>query len=160
MMNHRLCCLQVEELAHRAVPAPLFAGGHLVGCHTIRETITTGLNAGTSAAGNIPSGLLQGKVVLSNVVTGRSFITEKFAGTLTIITALGTVRIQAFGSDNLLTGSVHGSGTITRGTGAFQGATGTLSLRGAADNSSKTFDGTLTGTICGPRAHHPHAGHA
>jgi hypothetical protein len=153
-MNRSPCRLHVEELEQRAVPTPFFVGGHFFGCHTIRETIATGLNSTTSASGNIPSGLLRGKVALSNVMTSRSFITEKFAGTLTITTPLGTVRIQASGSVNLLTGSVHGFGTITRGTDAFRGVSGTLALQGKADDANNTLFGTLTGTICGPGAHH------
>jgi hypothetical protein len=157
MKPHRFCRLQLEELEQRSVPAPLFSGGHLVGCHTIRETVTTGLTGGTSASGNIPSGLLHGQVTLRNVVTSRSFLRENFGGTLIITTPLGTVRIQTSGSVNLLTGSVHGSGTVTHGTGAFQGVTGSLSLQGTAHNASQTFHGTLTGMVCGPGAHHTHA---
>jgi hypothetical protein len=154
---YRLC---VEELEQRAVPTPFFVGGHFFGCHVIRESISTGLKSGSSGSGNIPSGLLHGKVTLSNVMTSRSFITEHFAGTLTITTAMGTVRIQAFGSVNLLTGSVHGNGTVTHGTDAFQGVSGSLALQGTADEASNTLHGILTGMICGPGAHRKHASHA
>lgn len=156
MRRRRFCRPQLEELEPRAVPA-LFAGGHLVGCHPVNETIATGLGGGTSASGNIPSGLLHGKVALSNVTTSRSFLKEDFGATLTITTTSGTVRIDASGSVNLLSGSVNGSGTIVRGTGAFQGVTGSLALQGTADLLGKTLHGTLTGMVCGPGAHRGHA---
>jgi hypothetical protein len=70
---------------------------------------------------------------------------------------MGSVRINASGSVNLLSGSVNGSGTVVRGTGAFQGVSGTLSLQGTADLLSKTLHGTLTGMVCGPGAHPGHA---
>src|SRR6516225_7987343 len=105
MKRDWLCRPQLEEMEQRAAPAPLFSGGHLVGCHPIRETITTELTGGTSGSGNIPGGLLQGHVTLSHVVTSRSFLRQNFGGTLTITTPLRTVRVQAWGSVNLLTGS-------------------------------------------------------
>jgi hypothetical protein len=156
-MSSRACLLRVEELEQRAVPARFFADGHLVGCHAIRETITTGLNSATSASGNVPSGLLHGKVALSNVTTSQSFLKENFGGTLTITTARGTVTIRASGDVSLLSGSVNGTGTVTGGTGAFRGATGDLAFSGTADLLSQTLHGVLTGTICGPGAHKAHA---
>jgi hypothetical protein len=158
-MKQRPCRLQLEELEQRTVPTPFFSGGHFVGCHPIRENITTGLHSRTSASGNIPNGLLQGKVALSNLVTSRSFLKEDFSGTLTITTTRGTIRIDASGSLGLLSGSVGGMGTVKGGTGAFQGVTGTVFLQGTADLIAQTLQGTLTGTICGQGAHHAHGNH-
>jgi hypothetical protein len=149
--------LRVEELEQRAVPAPFFVNGHLVGCHAIQETITTGLKGPTSASGNIPSGLLHGKVALSNVTTNQSFLTENFSGTVTITTSRGTLTIPASGDVNLLTGAVNGSGTVSGGTGAFRGATGNVTLTGTADLLSQTVHGVLTGMLCGQGAHHARA---
>jgi hypothetical protein len=153
-MNRRASCLQIEELEQRTVPTLFFVGGRLVGCHPIHETINTGLNSTTSASGNIPNGLLRGKVALGNVVTSRSFLKENFGGTITITTTMGTLTIQSSGSVNILSGSTNGSGQVTHGTGAFQGATGSVALQGTTDLLGKTLHGTLTGMICGRGAHH------
>jgi hypothetical protein len=158
-MNRRpLCRLQIEELEPRAVPA-LFSGGHLVGCPSVAETVTAQLTGGATASGNIPSGLLRGKVALSNVMMNQSGLTDTFAATLTIKTKLGNVTIQASGSVGLPAGSLNGTGTVTGGTRAFQGVTGTLALGGTVDLATGSLHGTLTGMVCGSAMHHGHGHH-
>jgi hypothetical protein len=159
MQRRRACRLQFEQLEQRDVPAALFSGGHLVGCHAVHETIAAQLNGPVNAAGNIPSGLLKGTVSLKNETTSRSFLSVDFGGILTIITKKGNINLQNSGSFNILTGKVSGSGTIVGGTGAFQGATGNVSLQGTGDAVAKSINATLTGMICGPGAHHGHAHH-
>jgi hypothetical protein len=159
MQRRQRCRLQVEQLERRDVPAALFANGHLVGCHAVQETVTAQLNGPVNASGNIPNGLLKGKVSLKNETMSRSFLSVNFGGVLTVITKRGNINLQNSGSFNILTGKVSGSGTVVGGTGAFRGATGDVTLGGTGDVGTQTIHALLTGTICGPGAHHAHASH-
>jgi hypothetical protein len=142
---------RVEELEQRAVPA-----AHLVGCHALNETVEAQFNGSASAVGNIPSGLLRGKVSLSDTVVFSDFVSTTITGTLTITTKQGKVTIQDRGTLLGLTGAFTDSGTITGGTGRFKGVTGTIFVQGTVNLMSRTVSATLTGMICGPAAHGGH----
>jgi hypothetical protein len=140
---------RVEELERRAVLA-----AHLTGCHALNETIHAHLgNRALRAVGNIQGGLLDGKVTLNDIYT--SFTGPNFtqvAGTLTIITNQGKVRIDNSGSAGELSagGPLRLTGTITGGTGRFKGVTGTVAVQGRFNIALSTVNATLTGMICGP----------
>jgi hypothetical protein len=173
------CRLQVEQLEQRDVPA---APG-LTGTHVLHTTFSAQLfsdlflppvvrQKGSDTVeiqGKLGNGLLKHATVSFNgAVTSQSGFAFDFAGTSTfVIPRHGSVSTTDTGSVDAVIpgGALTLTGTVTGGTGAFRGVTGSFTANGvwAGDGSpygtinffAESFRGTLTGFLSGPpRRHH------
>ena len=71
-----------------------------------------------------------------------------YTGVLTVTTKHGTITFATQGTINFATGQFSETDRITAGTGAFAGATGTLTLAGALKADGSGFLSTISGQVC------------
>ena len=139
-------------------PAPAEADGH---CHTIHTTQTAMADFATfTTAGEITSGLLKGTTKFTGdpasltQITSAVFppvepLTSSYAGALEITTRKGTLTSRSVG---MFEGVPFGVGVqfdrVIKGTGVFEGASGVLFFRFAADHTGGAFTSSVNGEVC------------
>jgi hypothetical protein len=147
---------RVEELGSRIVPA---GGLHLSGHHAFAAALTAQFTPPVTVSGNLAGSLLQGGLSLDGVrLTAPGVNPIEFLGPLTITTPRGSVTTQGFGMIDVQKGTFLESGTITGGTGKFQGATGNFMAQGSFNVVTHVLNGIIAGTISGHGSHQmPHS---
>ena len=98
-------------------------------------------------------GVLLGTTDATFTPTGGDPPTVTFTGPIVFTTRIGTLTAQVDGSFNTATGAFVSRSTSVRGTGAFTGVTGDLTLAGTENLQTGAFTETITGRLCARLPH-------
>jgi hypothetical protein len=142
-----VCVLATLALVGSAQGARL-GGGDDQCRHVSARGIGQDLGGGNTTATITHGGILNGTTAAHFDITGGSPPVLTFAGTIVFTTHRGTLTASPTGTLNVATGVFNATAPITGGTGAFAGATGTLTFAGVEDLTTGHFTETITGTIC------------
>jgi hypothetical protein len=107
----------------------------------------------TTTARITSHGVLLGTTNATFTPTGGDPPTVTFTGPIVFTTRIGALTAQVDGAFNTATGAFVSRSTSVRGTGAFTGVTGDLTLVGTENLQTGAFTETITGRLC---ARFPH----
>jgi hypothetical protein len=120
------------------------------GCRNVNTTgVGQDLGGGNTTA-TIRGGVLKGTTSAHFDITGGTPPELTFQGTVTFTAKRGTLTVSIAGTFNVATGAFAATGPVTGGTGAFTGASGSLSFAGVEDLTTGSFTEDVTGTVCLP----------